>query len=51
MPDNPSSIVARARFLLPVEPEAGVPERIERHSLGARAFHWLMAIGAPQLPQ
>ena len=23
---------------------AGVPEKIERHSLGARAFHWLMAI-------
>jgi cytochrome b subunit of formate dehydrogenase len=23
---------------------AGVPERIERHSLGARAFHWLMAV-------
>lgn len=22
---------------------AGVPDRIERHSLGARAFHWLMA--------
>jgi len=23
---------------------AGVPEKIERHSLGARAFHWLMAL-------
>lgn len=28
----------------PTDVPAGVPEKIERHSLGARAFHWLMAI-------
>jgi cytochrome b subunit of formate dehydrogenase len=32
------------RLAEPAAEAAGIPEKIERHSMGARAFHWLMAV-------
>ena len=37
------ALVAPAKKSAPAAPVAGVPERVPRHSLLARLFHWIMA--------